>query len=292
MEKEAMADTIESSTRPSCLKTGTEGACTCSEPYDDLFVSTTGTRTKLRFVAWIDIMGGKSFMWRSMSTCAIFIGKLYDAVDKARKYFSIPDDHVFRMGDGVYICGEKFNDVRGIVERVMRSCAYDFRKEDRDDNHRFLLRSAIAYGNTIIGRDVQEANQRKGLGGNHVFLSMIIGAPVAWANEAERKAPPFGIFLHESCRSFQISPSRNIGWVLNKWWRPDGKDFAHDFGSELLVYLGRLMKNKIETGIVPEKAMGYCEAIKEYFELPDDENNMKSNRKEISEVNNNEKETK
>lgn len=287
-----MADTIESSTRPSCLKTGTEGACTCPKPYDNLFVSTVGTQTKLRFVAWIDIMGGKSFMWRSMSTCAIFIGKLYDAVDKAREVFSLPEDHVFRMGDGVYICGEDFNVVCGIVERVMRSCAYDFRKEDRDDNHRFLLRSAIAYGNTIIGRDVQEANQRKGLGGNHVFLSMIIGAPVAWANEAERKAPPFGIFLHESCRSFQISPSKNIGWVLNKWWLLDGKNFAHDFGKELLMYLGRQMKNKIETGIVPEKAMGYCEAIKEYFELPDDGNSTKSNRKEIDEVNNDVKETK
>ena len=243
---------------------------------------------KLRAVAWIDIMGGKNFMWRSMSSCAIFIGKLYAAVEYAVSKQSPNPVRVFRMSDGVYVCGDEFSYVRDVVDFTMHQCACDFLNTS-DNHHRFLLRAAIAYGSTIIGEDLKAQNP------DCSFLdSMIIGAPVAWANEAERKAPPLGVFLHESCRSFAAGRT-GIGWVLNRWWLSSklscGKPFAKKVGKRVNGYLEWEKRNKIETGIPDGKVEEYHEAVEEYFELPRKKDNVES-MKEIVKVNNNVKETK
>lgn len=261
-----------------CTKTNC--ACRENEPKtcDSLYVSIDGVRPKPRFVAWIDIMGGKSVMWRSMSTCAIFVGKLYDAIDKAQNAVASQESHVFKMGDGVYVCGDEFGVVCGIAERAIRSCAHDFLEKGRNPFHRFLLRAAIAYGDTIIAKDVQNTErivqnsaQNNNNTNNQVDLSaMLIGAPVAWAHEAEHKAPPFGIFLHESCRSHSCSSGKAIGWVLNKWWLHEDMTFIKNFSKELQSHLDWEVKNKIETGIDPEKARAYRESVEEYFQCSDD----------------------
>ena len=243
---------------------------------------------KLRAVAWIDMMGVKNFMWRSISSCAIFIGKLYESVEHAVSQHDAKQIRVFRMSDGIYICGEKFSYVRDVVDLAMYRCVCDF-LNTKDDHHRFLLRAAIAYGNTIIGEDLKAKNPKCS------FLdSMIIGAPVAWANEAERKAPPFGVFLHESCRGFATERT-GIGWVLNRWWLSSklscGKPFAKKVGKRLNRYLEWEKRNKIETGIPDGKVEEYREAVEEYFELPRKKDNVRS-MTEVVKVNNNAKETK
>lgn len=245
-------------------------------------------KPKLRAVAWIDIMGVKNFMWRSMSSCAIFIGKLYESVEHAVSKHDANQIRVFRMSDGIYICGVEFPYVRDVVDLAMYQCACDF-LNTKDNHHRFLLRAAIAYGSTIIGEDLKAKNP------DCSFLdSMIIGAPVAWANEAERRAPPFGVFLHESCRGLTTG-GPCIGWVLNRWWLSSkltcGKTFAQKVGKCVDDYLDWEEQNKIETGLPDGKVEKYHEAVKEYFELPRKEDNEKSMTKGIK-VNNNTKETK
>ena len=215
----------------------------------------SNARPIARYVAWIDIMGAKNFMWRSMPTCALFVGKLYDAVLKANTkkccfYF---------VSDGVYICDTEFENVRDLVVTVVRSCAYEFISAS-NNLHRFLVRAAIAYGNTMTGSDFRgiDAKIKEGL---------IIGAPVAWANEAEKCAPPFGIYLHESCRGLQPNPDRPIGWILNNWWGKDDLLFAKDFGKKIVEYLFWEDAHRIETGLQHDKVSAYIDAVQEYFGL-------------------------
>lgn len=247
---------------------------------------------KLRAVAWIDIMGVKNFMWRSMSSCAIFIGKLYESVEHAVSQHDANQIRVFRMSDGIYICGEEFSYVRDVVDLAMYQCACDF-LNTKDNHYRFLLRAAIAYGSTIIGEDLKAKNPECS------FLdSMIIGAPVAWANEAERKAPPFGVFLHESCRSLTTG-GPCIGWVLHKWWlslkhtcdKVSARKSAQKIGECVNDYLKWEERNKIEMGLPDGKVEKYREAVEEYFELPRKKGNVKSRTKAVK-VNNDVKETK
>ena len=90
--------------------------------------------------------------------------------------------------------------------------------------HRFIVRGALAYGPVIHGASVPNiAVQAPGMAPN-VFATnqpykaaIMLGLPMVQAHEWTRQAPPFGIYVHESARSFAPPGQPPLHHVWWKW---------------------------------------------------------------------------
>ena len=138
--------------------------------------------------------------------------------------------------------------------------------------HRFLVRGALSFGPIIHGSSVPAAafQQPNGvalnIANNATYLSSIlIGLPMVQSHETERKAPPFGIYIHESARAF--SPP-NVPPLHFRWWKW-GSRFNSvcwpRMGVEIDDYFTRCMDNRYSIEYEKEKIEVHREMARQYF---------------------------
>jgi hypothetical protein len=164
------------------------------------------------YVAWIDVMGIQSAMGRSLHISGNFVFKLHVAALQA------PHENVtiYPIMDGFYASTPNQADMLNFLREVFVQTADEFVKE-QEPLHRFIVHGALAYGPIIHGNQVAaDASNifQKNLGHRDAIL---LGLPMVQANQGERQAPPFGLFVHESARSFapaSIPPLHHVWW---KW---------------------------------------------------------------------------
>jgi len=195
----------------------------------------------LEYVAWVDVMGTQVSMSRSLRQSANFIFKLHIAAHLAPKN----NVRIYPVMDGFYASAKSQDDMLEFLKSVMHDVASQFIQE-KVMHHCFIARGALAYGPVIHGNDVPEDAFRESdkVPARQVVPAhrnmILLGLPMVQAHTHERQAPPFGIFVHESARTFAPSagelkngePIHFIWWK----WRPNDSSFWNDLGVKLEEY--------------------------------------------------------
>lgn len=214
------------------------------------------------FVAWLDVMGASSAMQRSHMIAANFVMKLHAAVLTAGH----EDTALYPIVDGVYLVTDNPQSLLTTLTNALFCLGVTFLCET-EPLHRFIVRGAVAYGPVIHG----SANH----GDNDVLRNaqdyrraIILGLPLTNAHEAEQKASPFGIFIHESARLLsQSAIMRCVHW---RWWRhvsagTEHKDVARLLRDEVDKHLDWCLQHNTDILYEPDRIKSHQELARQYF---------------------------
>lgn len=162
------------------------------------------------YVCWLDIMGVQAAMMRSLNVTANFVFKLHTMV------LEQPATGVtlYPVMDGVYLTSPERTRMRAFLEGVLRRAAQLFVSTPVNE-HRFLVKSAVAWGPVIHGRDVP--TKATPVFGKHAPYrnALLLGMPMVNAHLCEHQAPPFGVYVHGSASEWLESWERAKSAV---WW--------------------------------------------------------------------------
>lgn len=167
-----------------------------------------------RYVLWIDVMGAGAKIGRNVRTASIPVMKLHVAALSAVKKNKGKPLELFPIIDGLYVASEDRNPLMFFMSDIMRSMAAEFLVLDNWE--RSIIRGAISYGPVIFGRESIEGAEI--LKETNYCNSILLGMPLVQAYTAERLAPPFGVYVHESARAFSPPSSHPMTTVFWRWW--------------------------------------------------------------------------
>jgi len=183
------------------------------------------------YVAWIDVMGVRAIMGRSLSISANFVFKLHAAVLGAPHANLI----LYPVMDGVYVVGNRQTSLCRFLETVFSRIADTF-VSTGEMHHRFVIKAAVAYGPVVHGRDIPQLACET-LHANPIYRdSILLGMPMIQALQGEPMAPPYGVYIHESARAFsptRDTPFRHTWW---HWFHPNWHNLAVELKTELDSY--------------------------------------------------------
>jgi len=129
--------------------------------------------------------------------------------------------------DGFYASSSNQQDILDFLREVFRQTADEFVNET-EPLHRFIIRGAIAFGPVIHGGQVSPSASNIFQSNVSYKDSILLGLPMVQAHTYEDQAPPFGLFVHESARSFappNAQPLHHLWW---KWINPHNSDQLRD----------------------------------------------------------------
>lgn len=154
-------------------------------------------RPKYEYVAFVDIMGTRTHMRKSVKETANYIFKLHSAIISAWREKPYKNVFVYPVMDGAYITSGNKDSMVNILLRVYRNLAEIYLKEI-NWSHLYLVRGAVAYGEVIHGHNVPyEASKifEMNLGYKD---NILLGSAMIAAYDGERNAAPFGIYTDDS----------------------------------------------------------------------------------------------
>lgn len=154
-------------------------------------------RPKKEYVAFLDIMGTKNHMIRSVMETSNFIFKLHAAVLSVWRKSAYQGVFVYPIMDGVYITATRKEDMEKLLIRIFSTLAEGFINET-NPVHQFIPRCGLAYGEIIHGHTVPyEASKVFELDLSYKN-NILLGKAMIEAYGSEGEASPFGICVHES----------------------------------------------------------------------------------------------
>jgi hypothetical protein len=228
-----------------------------------------------RYVAWVDLMGSGQLMRKSHVKSAIAIGHFNSAILTAAENLGFPGE-IYPLVDGVYITTDNRSDLQRLLKYIMKLNAINFLlcNSKNTDDHR-IVRGAIAFGQVIEGKDLK--------GSSRIFdnwpeytKNILLGAPLALANAAERMAAPFGIWVDESARQFSpnLDGAATLRWTNWNWWDYPSKneDIDQDCGDiekmlaeKIKKYFDWCQDNYIMMMYEPDRLSDHRERARQYF---------------------------
>lgn len=260
--------------RGSLLEIGSPDEIFDNDRLDELFnVGLSEDRSEDMYVGWVDLMGTKAISARSSSEAGIKTFKLHIAAKWA--YESIGGDEseltIVPMMDGVYtFCDDKISLIK-FLHGVYTLLAKDVIETERD---RFVLavKGAIAYGPVVMGRNIQDGMEV--LQGTKFEERTAAGLPMVQAFETEDRAPPFGVFIHESARAFAPDRDDPFKFVWWEWFtssmeRFSREELASELRDRLLDYYEYCEQNSSRLSYNEDRIQEHRQQVREYF--PDSE---------------------
>ena len=217
---------------------------------------------KARYVLWVDIMGSQGKMLRNVRTAAIPLMKLHVAALAAQKK-TLGGIKLFPVIDGIYVVSEHFSSIAFFLSDVFRSMSAEFLVLKNWE--RSVIRGAVAYGPIILGEECK---------GGSLFLQetdyangILLGMPLVQAYTAERDAPPFGVFVHESVRAFGQVGQHSINTPLWRWWTRSNENskIAAALLPCLQDYFGWSKSNPVASGYPAERIEFHRVLAEEYL---------------------------
>lgn len=152
---------------------------------------------ELKYVLWVDIMGIKEKMSRSLHQSANFIGKFHSVVSSCGG----PGITIYPVMDGAYVTfddQEKAeSNVKDCIVKVYTELLHEFVGE-KELLHRFLIRGGLAYGPVYPGTRLNKSVVPSFYQDPSVLL---LGFPVVQAHICESHAAPFGVCVDDSVLS-------------------------------------------------------------------------------------------
>lgn len=221
------------------------------------------------YVAFIDIMGTRNHMCRSINVAANFIFKLHAAVVSAWRKPAYQGVFVYPIMDGVYITSRTKKNMKKTLVKIYSKLAELFINET-DILHQFIPRCGLAYGKVIHGHDVPYQASKVfelDLGYRN---NILLGQPMINAYEGEEKAAPFGIHVHETAKK-QTGSETQFGAFPDDWKWYNSREMKVDddlvgkLNSALESYYG-MVKNETHPLHYPEeRILDHEQKAKEYF---------------------------
>lgn len=184
------------------------------------------------YVCWVDIMGTGNNMYQNISTAA----KKILNFQILAKEFEGAELTIYPMMDGVYIVTEDIQDLTEFLEVVFEEAAQQILKKELDGM--FIIRGGISYGPIVEGKDFSVEFDDEEYRQN--IESLLIGPPMVESYSVEEEAPPFGIAIHDSARSF--TPDE-FQYQWYKWFKGSNRELANTLRKKLESYFRYSRKN-------------------------------------------------
>ena len=175
------------------------------------------------YVLWVDVMGSGTTLARSIKMSASRIFTLHTALLE-----NLTDNiKIYPMLDGAYVTCKSQKEMTDFITNVFYRLTKHFKNENsslKRPESSFLVRGALAYGPVVHGRDVNTGKKTAPpiidiLEENKQYTSnILIGIPVIQAYHAERFAPPYGVYVHESARAFSPEGENGFVWAWHPWF--------------------------------------------------------------------------
>ena len=212
------------------------------------------------YVAWIDVMGTQAAMSRSLSGTANFIFKLHTA--------ALQSPHatlsLYPVMDGLYAASPNQQEMLEFLRSIFQSVAEEF-NQATEPLHRFIIRAALAFGPCVHGRNVTQQSSQV-LSANAAYRdSVLLGLPMVQAHVGESSAPPFGVFVHESARTFAPagqSPLHHTWW---RWSSQANQQSWTTLAKILPEHLNWCETHALPIGYAAERILVHKEMVKQYF---------------------------
>lgn len=229
-----------------------------------LAIKENSIQPKPCYVAWIDVMGTTSISQNSLVTAANFVLKFHHYAEICRRD---DDIKIFRLIDGIYVVVEEGNKQR-LLEYMSKLFwkIYGTQKSENDSNKIFLIRASIAFGKIVLGEDFKNHCPSFALTGK----DLLMGKPLADAYSSEHKAPPLGVFIHETARSASVTGTGNdfpLSFPWYNWWTKNTLDGNKEIGLWLRDYFKKRKEKFLFYDLEEKKIDGYLRAIDQYFDL-------------------------
>lgn len=224
-----------------------------------------------QYVAWVDMMGARAAMGRSLRQASTAIVKIHAVmmdVCNAEVSF-INDADVYPVIDGVYIVTKERAVLEMLLACAMHRLASIFVHESKQEN-RFLVRGGIAAGRVVTGLHLAKSCE---------ILSKVkryseclaIGSAIGQAYQAESNAPPFGLYVDITARSFVGQEAQPFLEVLWRWWEhhgvKGGDAVRRGLGEALLKYYEWICANRRANEYARDRIEEHREAAREYFQM-------------------------
>lgn len=224
---------------------------------------------KTRYVAWIDLMGARGIMGRSLPKAANFIGKIHEAILSQCNEQSLENGHTltpYPVIDGAYITSKYRADLDICLSGIMRRLAETFVKEQKQE-HRFLVRGGIAFGDILEGAHLAKGSDtlRKSERYSHCVA---LGSAIGQAYSAESLSPPFGFCVDITARSISTPGQPTYPSLFWRWWSDAGEDGlkqASALASKLDEYFKWLSDRLLEHEYPKDRFERHKALMQEYF---------------------------
>src|SRR5437867_1770841 len=130
---------------------------------------------------------------------------------------------------------------------------------------RFIVRGGMALGLVVHGATLPEDCSWTLFKNDSYRDKLLLGLPMVQAHQAETNAPPFGVYVHESARSFSppgTQPFHNVWW---DWFR-GSTDLRNQLSSKLQEHYVWCRAHASQLEYQPERIAVHEKMAKEYLE--------------------------
>jgi hypothetical protein len=211
------------------------------------------------YVAWVDVMGVRAYMSRSLPTTANFVFKLHAAVLDTQSESVI----LYPVMDGAYAVAASQVELCRFLERVFVELANEFIKQP-NPLYRFLVKGSVAYGRVFHGADVPAAASQTIYESGRYKAAILLGMPMVQAFQSERQAPPFGVFIHESARAFSPTGSPSFSYFWWAWHRHHAQ-LAERLRDALEEYFEWCLRRSHAIDYDAERIVAHREQARQFF---------------------------
>jgi hypothetical protein len=214
------------------------------------------------YVAWLDVMGTQASMSRSLNATANFIFKLHAAALQASR----SNVQLYPVMDGFYAASADQSSMLDFLREVLTGLAEEFNRQTRAE-HQFVVRGGLAFGPVVHGQSVPQNASPILASSPNYRDSILLGMAMVQAHQCEATAPPFGVAVHESARTF--APSGQA--VLHSsWWRwRNGSNAAiwKKLQTKLPTHLDWCADRALPLGYPADRIAAHKEMVRQYFLL-------------------------
>lgn len=233
------------------------------------------------FIAWCDGMGTARCLSRSLHQAAHSVFKLHAAFSIAQSM--VPAVRCYPVMDGVYVTSSSRNDMNGVLRNAFCELGREFvGRPGTAKMH--MMRAGLAFGPTLHGADIPEdaffGSYKNGLTvEREAFVSsalsqarsqVLLSPAMVLAYQAEKLAPPFGIYVDHSAKVYPaLSPTAHGSYISNlfQWWQLDdeAREVATALYDQILFYLSKAETHSVGMGYPRESILRHRELAVEYF---------------------------
>lgn len=229
------------------------------------------------YVAWIDLMGAGHLMSTSIQKSANFLARLH-MVSESSKYDSGFDGQTIAINDGIYLISPSRQRIEMVLVLMLARLSGLFLATPRPQD-RLLARAGLAYGPVYDSKHLcKGTGVRKIKRFPMIYANVAFGPPIIQAYQSESNAPPYGVAVHESARSFSEPgslPFRMTHWL---WWQaspetikagglPGLSTLKDELRSALCNHFDWMRTTQIFHGLPDGKVEKWKAQVQQYFSL-------------------------
>jgi len=198
-----------------------------------------------------------------MEQTVIDILSLHAAAEQARD----PDNiKLYPLQDGFYAISKSQTTMKGFLGNVFEMLSTE--SIETYSRFKYVIRGTIAHGELVEIDELPEDINEDFYNSTFPTDALLVGVPVIQAVSSESKAPPFGIYVHESARG--AYPEDEDSPLEYAWWRwfKDRDIDSRDIFDSLAEYYEWAEQNYLKIDYDEEKLERHQKMAEQYHKPP------------------------